>query len=126
MFLIRPPIATATRTGGGYLLSRVPVERAVCDDWRFNVGGFYRYDHGVHNPGFPGIRGGQLKGSVTRRLGDGYVRLSVKHIDDRNQFILPLPFADPSHPDYVSGFGNYGSFSTQEAWISKSPRLLGI
>jgi iron complex outermembrane receptor protein len=29
VFLIRPPIATGTRTGGGYLLSRVPVGRRV-------------------------------------------------------------------------------------------------
>jgi iron complex outermembrane receptor protein len=84
------------------------------NDWRFNVGGFYRYDHGVRDPGFPGIRGGQLKANVTRVLNDGYLRFSVKHIDDRNQFILPLPFANPENPDYVSGFGNYGSFSTPE------------
>ncbi len=84
------------------------------NDWRFNVGGFYRYDHGVRDPGFPGIRGGQLKGSVTRLLDDGYIRFSVKHIDDRNQFILPLPFTDAANPDYVAGFGNYGSFSTSE------------
>jgi len=95
------------------------------DDWRFNAGGFYRYDHGVRNPGFPGIRGGQLKGSVTRLLRDGYVRFSVKHIDDRNQFIFPLPFADPSHPDYVSGFGNYGSFSTQEGVDLQIPTPAG-
>jgi outer membrane receptor protein involved in Fe transport len=84
------------------------------DDWRFNVGGFYRYDHGVRDPGFPGIRGGQLKANVTRLLDDGYLRFSVKHLDDRNQFILPLPFADPANPEYVPGFGNYGSFSTPE------------
>ena len=32
------------------------------DQWRFNVGGFYRYDQGIRDPGFPGIRGGQVKG----------------------------------------------------------------
>ena len=84
------------------------------DDWRFNVGGFYRYDHGVRDPGFPGIRGGQLKGSITRLLDNGYVRFSVKHIDDRNQFILPLPFTNPEDPEYVPGFGNYGSMNTPE------------
>ena len=62
------------------------------DAWRFNVGGFYRYDHGVRDPGFPGIRGGQVKGSITRFLSNGYVRLSAKVIDDHNQFILDLPF----------------------------------
>jgi outer membrane receptor protein involved in Fe transport len=85
------------------------------DDWRFSVGGFYRYDHGVRDPGYPGIRGGQLKANVTRLLDNGYVRFSVKHIDDRNQFILPLPFADPANPNFVPGFSDYGSMNTAEA-----------
>jgi iron complex outermembrane recepter protein len=84
------------------------------NDWRFNVGGFYRYDHGVRDPGYPGIRGGQLKANVTRLLDKGYLRFSVKHIDDRNQFILPLPFADPANPNYAPGFSNYGSMNTPE------------
>jgi outer membrane receptor protein involved in Fe transport len=85
------------------------------NDWRFSVGGFYRYDHGVRDPGYPGIRGGQLKANVTRLLDNGYVRFSVKHIDDRNQFILPLPFADPANPNFVPGFSDYGSMNTAEA-----------
>lgn len=84
------------------------------NDWRFNAGGFYRYDHGVRDPGFPGIQGGQLKASLTRLLDKGSLRFSVKHIDDRNQFILPLPFTDPANPDYVSGFSNYGAMNTPE------------
>jgi outer membrane receptor protein involved in Fe transport len=84
------------------------------DGWRFNVGGFYRYDHGVRDPGFPGIRGGQFKGNVTRSLPNGYVRFSVKAIDDRNQFILPLPFQNPGDPDYVAGFSDYGAMNTNE------------
>ena len=84
------------------------------DDWRFSLGGFYRYDHGVRNPGFPGIQGGQLKGSITRLLENGSLRFTVKHIHDRNQFILPLPFANPDDPDYVPGFSNYGAMNTPE------------
>jgi outer membrane receptor protein involved in Fe transport len=84
------------------------------NDWRFNAGGFYRYDQGVRDPGFPGIRGGQLKASITRLLDKGSIRFSVKHIDDRNQFILPLPFTNPDDPDYVEGFSNYGAMSTPE------------
>jgi outer membrane receptor protein involved in Fe transport len=84
------------------------------NDWRFNVGGFYRYDHGVRDPGFPGIRGGQLKASVTRLLDNGYLRFSAKHIDDRNQFILPLPFTNASNPDLVPGLSDYASMSTPE------------
>ena len=84
------------------------------NDWRFSLGGFYRYDHGVRDPGFPGIRGGQAKINVTRLLDKGYVRFSVKHIDDRNQFILPLPFNDPANPTFVSGFSDYGAMNTPE------------
>src|SRR3954469_20308142 len=84
------------------------------NDWRFNVGGFYRYDHGVRDPGFPGIAGGQLKGSITRNLDNGYIRFTVKHLNDRNQFILPLPFLDPASPHYVAGFSDYGPMSTPE------------
>jgi iron complex outermembrane receptor protein len=83
-------------------------------DWRFNVGGFYRYDHGVRDPGFPGIRGGQAKANITRLLNNGYLRFSVKHIDDQNQFILPLPFTNPADPQYVPGFSDYGSMNTPE------------
>jgi iron complex outermembrane receptor protein len=84
------------------------------DDWRFNVGGFYRYDRGVRYPGFPGVRGGQLKANVTRVLQNGYLRLSGKYIDDRNQFILPLPFRNPGDPNFVPGFSDYGAMSTNE------------
>ena len=84
------------------------------NDWRFSAGGFYRYDHGVRDPGYPGIQGGQLKANITRLLDNGYLRFSVKHINDRNQFILPLPFTNPDDPEYVDGFGDYGSMNTAE------------
>ncbi|HET9983530.1 MAG TPA: TonB-dependent receptor [Longimicrobiales bacterium] len=91
------------------------------NDWRFNVGGFYRYDHGVRDPGFPGIRGGQLKANVTRVLEHGYFRASVKAIDDRNQFILPLPFSNPTDPKYVPGFSDYGAMNTREGLDIRVP-----
>jgi len=108
---------TLRATGGSQGLARFDLNAngPLGDNWRFNVGGFYRYDHGVRDPGFPGIRGGQFKGSITRLLSNGYVRLSAKIIDDRNQFILDLPFVNPADPTYVSGFGNYGSFNSPEA-----------
>jgi iron complex outermembrane recepter protein len=91
------------------------------NDWRFSVGGFYRYDSGVRSPGFPGIRGGQLKGSITRLLDNGSLRFTVKHLNDRNQFILPLPFANPDDPDYVPGFSDYGSMNTPEGLDLRVP-----
>ncbi|HUI63771.1 MAG TPA: TonB-dependent receptor [Bacteroidota bacterium] len=84
------------------------------EDWRFNFGGFYRYDQGIRDPGFPGTQGGQIKGSITRLLGNGYFRTSVKIIDDRNQFILDLPFQNPNDPSPVPGFSDVGSMNTEE------------
>jgi outer membrane receptor protein involved in Fe transport len=118
---------TVRATGGTQGLARFDLNAngPLGHDWRFNVGGFYRYDHGVRDPGFPGIRGGQFKGSVTRLLSNGYVRLSAKIIDDRNQFILDLPFVNPADPTYVSGFGNYGSFNSPEALNLRVPTPIG-
>lgn len=94
-------------------------------DWRFNLGGFYRYDHGVRDPGYPGIRGGQFKGSLTHLLDNGHFRLSLKMIDDRNQFILPLPFRNPDDPEYVPGFSDDGAMSTREGLHLRVPLPTG-
>lgn len=83
-------------------------------DWRFNAGGFYRYNRGVRDPGFPGTAGGQVKASLTRNFNNGYFRTSLKVIDDRNQFILDLPFSGVGGAHYVPGFSNYGSMNTNE------------
>ncbi len=106
-----------TRVTGGtqeYARYDLNANGPLGEDWRFNAGGFYRYDHGVRDPGFTGIRGGQLKANLTRQLDNGYIRASVKHINDRNQFILPLPFTNPDDPQYVEGFTNYGAMNTPE------------
>ncbi len=107
---------TTRLTGGTQEYARydLNINGPLGEDWRFNAGGFYRYDHGVRDPGFTGIRGGQLKANLTRQLDNGYIRASVKHINDRNQFILPLPLTNPDNPEYVEGFSNYGSMNTPE------------
>lgn len=118
---------TMLATGGTEGLARYDINMngPIGDDWRFNVGGFYRYDNGVRDPGFPGIRGGQFKGNVTRVLDNGYLRFSAKVINDRNQFILDLPFENASSPRFVPGFGSYGSMNTGEAIGLSVPTPIG-
>jgi iron complex outermembrane receptor protein len=108
---------TTRLTGGTESYARYDLNAngPLGEDWRFNVGGFYRYDHGVRDPGFTGINGGQIKANVTRQLDNGYIRASVKYINDRNQFILPLPLTNPDSPEYVQNFSNYGAMNTPEA-----------
>ncbi|HEY2027162.1 MAG TPA: TonB-dependent receptor [Gemmatimonadaceae bacterium] len=117
-------LATTMRlTAGTQGLGRVDFNTngPLTDLWRFNLGGFYRYDHGVRDPGFPGVRGGQIKGNVTRLLPNGFLRFSAKVIDDRNQFILDLPFTNASDPHFVSGFGDYGSMNTNQGLDLRVP-----
>lgn len=114
---------TTRLTAGTEGLGRLDmdVNGPLGESWRFNLGGFYRYDHGVRDPGFPGIRGGQIKGNLTRLLPNGYVRFSAKVINDRNQFILPLPFTNPGDPQYVRGLSKYGSMNTNEGLDLRVP-----
>lgn len=93
----------------------------LSENWRFNVGGFYRYDRGVRDPGYTGSSGGQIKGNVTRFLSNGFLRLSLKHINDENLFITPLPFQNREDPEFVPGFSKTGSFYTEEATDSEIP-----
>ncbi|RMI12492.1 MAG: TonB-dependent receptor, partial [Calditrichaeota bacterium] len=58
--------------------------------WRYNVGGFFRYDEGPVVTGLP-TRGFQMKGNLTRLFRNGFLRLHGKYLDDRVQFFLPFP-----------------------------------
>jgi outer membrane receptor protein involved in Fe transport len=73
-----------TRYGGN-------VNGPLAEDWRFSLGGFYRYDDGIRDPGFPSSRGGQLKANITRHFDRGFVRLYGTYINDKNAFYLNLP-----------------------------------
>jgi outer membrane receptor protein involved in Fe transport len=65
--------------------------RPLDKDWRFHVGGFYRYGEGPRTVGYAAENGGQLKGNVTRNFDAGYVRASIKILHDRAPVYLPVP-----------------------------------
>ena len=107
-------------TGGTHGYSRLDFNMggpfAEDSDWRFNVGGFYRYDEGPRYAGFPGNRGGQIKANITRLLEDGYIRVYGKYLNDRNIFYLPVPLTGEDDPTSIDGFdGNWGTMTTADA-----------
>ena len=61
------------------------------DDFRYSVGGFYRYDEGPVVTGLP-TEGLQLKGNLTYLQDNGYIRVYAKYMDDAAQFFLPFYF----------------------------------
>jgi outer membrane receptor protein involved in Fe transport len=58
---------------------------------RFFVGGFYRAGEGVRKSVLQLEKGGQVRANITHELDNGFVRLSVKHLNDKTPTALPVP-----------------------------------
>lgn len=135
------------KTGGSDLAASLKVSAATgglarydaningpfSDDWRFSIGGFYRYDDGIRDPGFAASRGGQLKANITRLLDNGYFRVYAKYLNDKNVFYLPLPLV-PGEQDgdvvklqdeTVAGFPDDGTLTTNDGNQVRVPLPLG-
>ncbi len=57
----------------------------------FHIGGFQRQGEGGRPTGQTLENGGQIKGNITQKLDNGYVRLSFKSLDDKTPSFLPVP-----------------------------------
>ena len=58
---------------------------------RFHIGGFQRTGEGDHKSGFDAAKGGQIKANLTQDFSSGYLRLSLKALDDRTPSFMPVP-----------------------------------
>ena len=86
----------------------------IGDDWGFTIGGFYRSDEGVRDPGFTQNLGGQIRVGLSRKLENGRIDINVKHIDDNVGFLLPVPLTFDGDGDVaaVPGFdANFGTLA---------------
>ncbi|RMH82649.1 MAG: TonB-dependent receptor [Calditrichaeota bacterium] len=84
--------------------------------WKFNIGGFARYDKGVRSPKFVANRGGQIKFNLTHLFRRGFVRFKTRYLNDRNIFYLPIPLQNPRDPHPIPGFdANYGTMTSVHA-----------
>jgi outer membrane receptor protein involved in Fe transport len=90
-------------------------------DWRYNVGGFFRSDEGIRDPGFTGIEGGQIKANVGRSFDNGYIRIYGKYLNDDNVFYLPAPLQNPNDPEFVPGFPSDGTMTSEEGIDKRVP-----
>lgn len=81
----------------------------IGDRTRFNIGGFWRDGEGPRNAGYNGNSGYQVKANITQEFDSGYVRLYMKHLDDRSIGYLPMPMlvtGTNSDPKFQS-FANF-------------------
>jgi hypothetical protein len=63
----------------------------ISEGWYGSVGGFYRVSDGVRDPQFNADEGGQLTATLKRESDAGDLILYARYLDDKNQFITPIP-----------------------------------
>ena len=100
------PTAKSGSPGGRTGSARVDavLSGPVTDKLLYSVGGFFRRDNGLRNPGFDGAnRGGQFKAAVTYLLDGGKVFADVKYLNDRSIFYSDIPLLDPRTGASLSG-----------------------
>jgi len=64
---------------------------AIGPKTHYYIGGFYREGNGSRDGGVDIEHGGQIRANVTQTLENGYIRVSLKELDDRTPTNLPVP-----------------------------------
>jgi iron complex outermembrane receptor protein len=109
--------STASASYGLQGDGRLPYERfefnsggpLAGDGWYFDVGGFYQHDYGTHDAGYPLDYGGQLKGNIIKKFGNGSIEIYAKYLNDHNAYSQLIPGVDWNSPHPARGWGNTSS-----------------
>ncbi len=94
----------------------------VIPGWLASVGGFYRSSDGVRSPQFKADEGGQITATLTHDLDGGSLMFWARGLDDKNQFIVPVPVLQngsdfSAYPGFDPLTGSYGSHAIQHVTI---------
>lgn len=80
--------------------------------WTGSIGGFYRVDDGIRDPGFRANEGGQARITLSREFERGSIDIGLSHMDDNSIFFagIPLTFDGDGDVAGVPGFDpNFGT-----------------
>jgi len=95
----------------------------ITDDWLGSIGGFYRTSNGIRSPQFPADQGGQVTATISHDLEGGSVMFWGRVLDDKNQFIVPIPVIESAngsisaYPGFNPLTSSYGSFAIQNVTV---------
>ncbi|HEY5809115.1 MAG TPA: TonB-dependent receptor [Povalibacter sp.] len=96
-------------------------------DWYGSVGGFWRASDGVRDPEFAADEGGQLTATIKHESDRGDLVLYARYLDDKNQFITPIPVIQhgtdsfSEYPGFDPLTGTYNSKAIQHVRLDGYP-----
>jgi outer membrane cobalamin receptor len=96
----------------------------VADGWYGTLGGFYRVNEGVRPPQFSADQGGQFTATLNHELDNGSLFIWGRVLDDKNQFIVPVPVIQSAsgtsfsaYPGFCPLKCSYGSWNIQNVTL---------
>jgi outer membrane receptor protein involved in Fe transport len=96
----------------------------IADGWYGSAGGFYRRSDGIRSPQFASDDGGQFTGTLKHDLDDGSLLFWTRVLDDKNQFIVPVPLIQSAtgssfsaYPGFCALACSYGSKAIQNVSV---------
>ena len=136
---------TGAETGGslglsaglGHRLWRVDADygASLGQGASFHVGGYQRVGEGGRPTGMNAESGGQIKASFTQKFAQGFIRLSLKALDDKTPSFMPVPVTvsggqiheipgiDPRKAFFITpSLARDTSFSKDGGWTTTSTR----
>jgi hypothetical protein len=99
----------------------------VGEGWYGSVGGFYRTSDGVRDSQFPSDEGGQLTATLKRASDKGDLVLYARYLNDKNQFITPIPVIQQgtdsfhSYPGFDPRTGTYNGDAVRHVRLPGYP-----
>ncbi|MGJ3629752.1 hypothetical protein AB5I41_28330 [Sphingomonas sp. MMS24-JH45] len=77
--------------------------RPLGENTAIAVGGFFRRDDGIRDPGYDANLGGLIRAAISQRWDGGKLTLTAKVVDDHNIFYVPLPVTGVGDPKSIPG-----------------------
>jgi hypothetical protein len=99
----------------------------LAEDWYGSFGGFWRTSDGVRDPQFAADEGGQLTATIKHETDAGQLTLFARYLDDKNQFITPIPVIQrgsdnfSAYPGFDPLTGTYNSNAIRHVRLEGYP-----
>jgi outer membrane receptor protein involved in Fe transport len=95
----------------------------LAEGWYASVGGFLRKSDGVRDSQFPSDDGGQFTATLSHDLDNGSFMLWGRALNDKNQFLTPVPLIENAN----GSFSNYPGFNaTTSTYAGKALQNVSV